>query len=87
MGLGWYDYGARWYDAAVGRWWQVDPLANHPDQVDKSPYAYVWNSPILLTDPDGRCPKCAVQALKFARRAYKVYKKTKKAGQNLLQSI
>ena len=36
----------------------VDPLADHPNQIDKSPYAYVWNNPTLLTDPDGRCPKC-----------------------------
>ena len=36
----------------------MDPLANHPNQVDKSPYAYAWNNPVLLTDPDGRCPIC-----------------------------
>jgi len=36
----------------------VDPLADHPNQVDKSPYAYAWNNPISLTDPDGRCPDC-----------------------------
>jgi hypothetical protein len=34
----------------------VDPLANHPVQVDKSPYGYAWNNPVLFTDPDGRCP-------------------------------
>jgi hypothetical protein len=36
----------------------VDPLADHPNQVDKSPYAYAWNNPVNLTDPDGRCPLC-----------------------------
>lgn len=58
FGLGWYDYGARWYDPSVGRWSVVDPLADHPNQVDRAPYAYAWNNPIYLTDPDGRCPSC-----------------------------
>ncbi len=39
-------------------WLSVDPLADHPNQVDKSPYAAFWNNPIVLTDPDGRCPDC-----------------------------
>jgi len=58
LGLEWYDYGARWYDPAVGRFTGVDPLADHPNQVDKSPFAYSWNNPILYKDPDGNCPNC-----------------------------
>ena len=46
------------YDAAVGRFTGVDKLADHPNQVDKSPYAYAWNNPVNLTDPDGNCPWC-----------------------------
>ena len=42
----------------LGRFTGVDPLADHPNQVDKSPYAYAWNNPVNLTDPDGRCPIC-----------------------------
>lgn len=33
-------------------------MADHPNQVDKSPYAAFWNNPIMYTDPDGRCPDC-----------------------------
>jgi RHS repeat-associated protein len=56
FGLGWYDYGARWYDAAIGRFTSVDPLADDPSLVSYSPYVYVVNNPVLHTDPDGRCP-------------------------------
>ena len=53
-----YDYGARWYDAAIGRWTAFDKLAEDPNQIDKSPYAYTWNNPVNLNDPDGNCPNC-----------------------------
>jgi uncharacterized protein RhaS with RHS repeats len=59
-----YYYGARFYDPAVSRFISVDKLADEPEQVDKSPYAYAWNNPIKLNDPDGNCPKCAKALIK-----------------------
>ena len=58
LGLNLYDYGARMYDPSLGRWFVNDKLADDVMQVDKSPYAYSWNSPISLKDPDGNCPWC-----------------------------
>lgn len=47
-----YDFGARMYDARVGRFVSIDPLAaKYPSF---SPYNFVLNSPIFLKDPDGR---------------------------------
>jgi RHS repeat-associated protein len=51
-GLNRYDYGARHYDAALGRFTTQDPLAK--DYYATSPYGYCLNNPVKYIDPDGR---------------------------------
>ena len=50
-GLNWYDYGARHYDAALGRWHVADPMSEL--RIPNSGYSYVGNNPINKVDLDG----------------------------------
>ncbi|MDR2057209.1 MAG: DUF6443 domain-containing protein [Dysgonamonadaceae bacterium] len=50
-GLNLYDFWARNYDPATGRFLTIDPMAEKYPWI--SPYAYCLNNPVLFIDPDG----------------------------------
>ena len=58
FGLDWDYFGARYYDAVVGRFLSVDPQADRFSSF--SPYNYALNSPIRVIDPDGESPVVVV---------------------------
>lgn len=55
FGLNWMDFGARFYDPALGRWHSVDPLASAYSSW--SPYNMVLGNPLRLIDPTGMGPE------------------------------
>ena len=52
METGWDSFGARGFDARIGKWLGVDPMAEkYPDS---SPYNYCSGNPLRYVDPTGK---------------------------------
>lgn len=51
LGLNEYDFGARFYDPAIARWGNIDPMADAAP--NWTPFRYGFNNPITVTDPTG----------------------------------
>ena len=60
--IGLYYYGARWYDASLGRFAQADtivPQAGNPQNFNR--YSYTLNNPVRYNDPTGHDVACGGQ--------------------------
>ncbi len=63
-----YDFEARLYDPALGRFLQPDPMAEK--YYDVSPYCYCADNPVAYVDPDGKLPNFIVGAVIGAAASY-----------------
>ena len=57
----------RMYDYNLGRFWQVDPLADVSPQESLSPYHYSFNNPIRYNDPFGEMGTVPISGEGIAR--------------------
>jgi RHS repeat-associated protein len=78
--VGWYDFGARMYNAELGRWMCIDPMAEK--YLNLSCYGFNNNNPIRFIDLDGRQFDDANE-----KKAQKMDKKIDKQIANLNKEI
>ena len=62
-GLNWYDYGARHYDTALGRFTTNDRFAEK--YYSMSPYQYGANSPVVNIDVNGDSIRICTETQSF----------------------
>jgi RHS repeat-associated protein len=55
VSTGLYKFGIRYYNPAIGRWTQRDPVGGSlQETVKTNPYVYAGDDPVNMTDPSGR---------------------------------
>ena len=55
VSTGLYKFGIRYYDPAIGRWTQRDPVGGSLQETTKAnPYVYAGDDPVNMTDPTGK---------------------------------
>jgi RHS repeat-associated protein len=69
-GLDLYATEFRTIDPQVGRFLQIDPLADEEGQEKVSPYHFALNNPIRYNDPTGKCIPCIPFAIEFIVAAF-----------------
>jgi len=62
-GLEIYDANARTLDPQLGRFWQIDSIADKNNQESLTPYQFGTDNPSRYNDPSGKCPTCIIGAI------------------------